>query len=69
MTLKQIIRITTVVGDEDIAADRLIVEGDEYIFFSGDVEVQRVKMADILHETDPETGEDRGGIVTIYSRS
>ena len=69
MTLKQIIRIYTVAGTEDLSADRLIVEGDEYIFFSGDAEVRRVKMADILHETDPETGEDRGGIVTIYSRS
>ena len=69
MTSKQIIRIYTVAGDEDIAADRLIVEGDEYIFFQGEEEVRRVKMADILHETEPETGEDRGGIVTIYSRS
>ncbi len=69
MTLKQIMRISTVAGDEDIAADRLIVEGDEYALFLGDVEVRRVKMADILHETDPETGEDRGGIETIYSRS
>ena len=69
MTLKQIMRISTVAGTEDLSADRLIVEGDEYVLFLGDVEVRRVKMADILHETDPETGEDRGGIVTIYSRS
>ncbi len=69
MTPKQIIRIYTVAGTEDLSADRLIVEEDEYVLFLGDVEVRRVKMADILHETDPETGEDRGGIVTIYSRS
>ena len=69
MTSKQIMRIHTAAGVEEIDADRLIVEGDEYVLFLGDVEVRRVKMADILHETDPETGEDRGGIVTIYSRS
>ena len=69
MTPKQIMRIYTVAGTEDLSADRLIVEEDEYALFLGDVEVRRVKMADILHETDPETGEDRGGIVTIYSRS
>ena len=69
MTPKQIMRIYTVAGTEDLSADRLIVEEDEYALFLGDVEVRRVKMADILHETDPETGEDRGGIMTIYSRS
>jgi hypothetical protein len=69
MTSKQIMRIHTTAGVEEIDADRLIVEGDEYVLFQGDVEVRRVKMTDILHETDPETGEDRGGIVTIYSRS
>jgi hypothetical protein len=69
MTLKQIMRIYTVTGNEDIAADRLIVEGDEYVLYRGEEEVRRVKMADVLHETDPETGDDRGGIVTIYSRS
>ena len=69
MTSKQIMRIHTTAGVEEIDADRLIVQGDEYILFQGEVEVRRVKMADILHETDPETGEDRGGIMTIYSRS
>ena len=69
MTSKQIMRIHTTAGVEEIDADRLIVQGDEYILLQGEVEVRRVKMADILHETDPETGEDRGGIMTIYSRS
>jgi hypothetical protein len=69
MTSKQIMRIHTTAGVEEIDADRLIVQGDEYILFRGEEEVRRVPIADILHETDPETGEDRGGIVTIYSRS
>ena len=69
MTSKQIMRIHTTAGVEEIDADRLIVEGDEYVLFQGDAEVRRVKIADVLHDTDPETGEDRGGIVTIYSRS
>ena len=69
MTSKQIMRIHTAAGVEDIDADRLIVEEDEYVLFQGDAEVRRVKIADVLHDTDPETGEGRGGIVTIYSRS
>ena len=69
MTSKQIMRIHTAAGVEEIDADRLIVERDEYVLFQGDAEVRRVKIADVLHDTDPETGEDRGGIVTIYSRS
>jgi hypothetical protein len=69
MTSKQIMRIHTTAGVEEIDADRLIVEGDEYVLFLGDDEVRRVKIADVLHDTDPETGEDRSGIVTIYSRS
>jgi len=62
-------RIHTTAGVEEIDADRLIVEGDEYVLFQGDAEVRRVPIADILSETDPETGEDAGGIETIYSRS
>ena len=69
MTSKQIMRIHTTAGVEEIDADRLIVEGDEYVLFQGEEEVRRVPIADILSETDPETGEDRGGIETIYSRS
>ena len=69
MTSKQRMRIHTAAGVEEIDADRLIVEGDEYVLFQGEEEVRRVSIADILSETDPETGEDRGGIVTIYSRS
>lgn len=69
MTGKQIMRIHTANGVEEIGADRLIVEGDEYVLFQGEEEVRRVPIADILSETDPETGEERGGIETIYSRS
>ena len=66
---KQIMRIHTTTGVEEIDADRLIVEGDEYVLYRGDEEVRRVLIADILSETDPETGEEAGGIETIYSRS
>ena len=69
MTSKQIMRIHTTGGVEEIDADRLIVEGDEYVLFQGDAEVRRGKIADGLHDTDLDPGEDRGGIVTIYSRS
>jgi hypothetical protein len=69
MTGKQIMRIHTANGVEEIDADRLIVEGDEYVLFQGEEEVRRVPIADIVSETDPETGEEAGGIETIYSRS
>ncbi|MFA5137095.1 MAG: hypothetical protein WC489_06960 [Patescibacteria group bacterium] len=69
MTVKQIMRIHTAAGVEEIDADRLQVQEDEYILFLGEEEVRRVLIADILSETDPETGEDRGGIETVYSRS
>ncbi len=69
MTGKQIMRIHTAAGVEDLDADRLIVQGDEYVLLQGDEEVRRVPIADILTEIDPETGEERGGIETIYSRS
>ena len=69
MTSKQIMRIHTAAGVEEIDADRLIVEGDEYVHYRGEEEVRRVLIADILSGTDPETGEERGGIETIYSRS
>ncbi len=69
MTAKQIMRVHTAAGVEGVDADRLIVQGDEYVLLQGDEEVRRVKIADILTETDPETGEERGGIETIYSRS
>jgi len=69
MTAKQIMRVHTAVGAEEIDADRLLVQGDEYVLFRGEAEVRRVPIADILSETDPETGEEREGIETIYSRS
>ena len=69
MTRKQIMRVHTAAGVEEIDADRLIVEGDEYVLLQGEEEVRRVPIADIVSETDPETGEERGGIETIYSRS
>ena len=69
MTAKQIMRVHTAAGVEEIDADRLLVQNDEYVLFRGEEEVRRVLIADILSETDPETGEERGGIETIYSRS
>ena len=69
MTSKQIMRIHTVAGVEEIDADRLLVQEDEYVLFQGEEEVRRVPIADILSEIDPETGEEAGGIETIYSRS
>ena len=62
-------RIHTANGVEEIDADRLIVEGEEYVLFRGEEEVRRVSIADILSETDPETGEEIGGSETVYSRS
>lgn len=64
MTSKQIMRIHTAAGVEEIDADRLIVEGDEYILFRGEEEVRRVSIADIVSD-----GEGMNGIETIYSRS
>ena len=69
MTGKQIMRVHTAVGAEEIDADRLLVQNDEYVLFRGEEEIRRVPIADILMEIDPETGEERGGIETIYSRS
>ena len=69
MTSKQIMRIHTTAGVEEIDADRLLVQNDEYVLFRGEEEIRRVPIADILSETDPETGEEAGGIVTVYSRS
>lgn len=63
MTTKQIIRIYTTTGVEEIDADWLLVQGDEYILLQGDEEVRRVKIADLV------PGEEHGGIETIYSRS
>jgi len=64
MTGKQIMRIHTANGVEEIDADRLIVQGDEYILFRGEEEVRRVSIADIVSD-----GEGMNGIETIYSRS
>ena len=69
MTGKQIMRIHTANGVEEIDADRLIVQGEEYILFRGEEEVRRVPSADIIWETDPVTGEEAGGSETVYSRS
>ena len=69
MTRKQIMRVHTAAGVEEIDADRLLVQEDEYVLFQGEEEVRRVPIADVLSETDPETGEEAGGIETIYSRS
>jgi hypothetical protein len=63
MTTKQLIRIHTAAGAEDIDADRLQVQGDEYVLLRGDEEIRRVKIADLV------PGEEHGGIETVYSRS
>lgn len=65
MTGKQIMRVHTAGGAEEIDADRLLVQNDEYVFLNGNEEIRRVKIADIEIATDPETG----GIETVYSRS
>ena len=64
MTGKQIMRVHTAAGVEEIDADRLIVEGDEYVLFQGEEEVRRVPIADIVSD-----GGGMNGIETIYSRS
>lgn len=64
MTGKQIMRIHTANGVEEIDADRLIVEGDEYVLFQGEEEIRRVSIADIVSD-----GGGMNGIETIYSRS
>ena len=64
MTSKQIMRIHTTAGVEEIDADRLIVKGDEYVLFQGEEEIRRVSIADIVSD-----GEGMNGIETIYSRS
>ena len=69
MTTTQIIRSYTTTGVDEIDADRLLVQNTEYVLLRGDEEIRRVKIADILSETDPETGEVAGGIETVYSRS
>ena len=63
MTGKQIMRVHTAVGAEEIDADRLLVQGDEYVLLRGDEEVRRVPIADLV------PGEEHGGIETVYSRS
>ena len=63
MTSKQFMRIHTPAGVEEIDADRLIVQGDEYVLFRGEEEVRRGASADIVQS------EELGGIETSYSRS
>lgn len=63
MTRKQVMRVHTASGVEEIDADRLLVENDEYILFRGEDEIRRVPIADLV------PGEEHGGIETIYSRS
>jgi len=48
MTRKQIMRVHTAVGAEEIDADRLLVQNDEYVFLNGNEEIRRVKIADIV---------------------
>lgn len=69
MTGKQIMRVHTAAGVEEIDADRLLVENGEYVLLRGDEEVRRIPIGDVVTGTDPETGEEIGGIATIYSKS
>ena len=63
MTAKQIMRVHTAAGVEEIDADRLLVQNDEYVLFRGEEEVRRVPIADIVQS------EEHGGTETIYSRN
>ena len=63
MTTKQIIRIYTATGVEEIDADRLLVQNAEYVLLRGDEEIRRVKIADSVQS------EEHGGTETIYSRN
>jgi len=63
MTRKQIMRVHTAAGVEEIDADRLLVQEDEYVLFQGR-RSRRVSIADIVSD-----GEGMNGIETIYSRS
>lgn len=69
MTGIQKMRIHTAAGVEEIDADRLIVQADEYVLLRGEIEVRRVPIADLVHEINPESGEQSSGIETVYSRS
>ena len=63
MTTKQLIRIHTAAGAEEIDADRYRIENGEYVLLRGDEEIRRILCADIIRE-----GES-SGIETIFSRS
>jgi len=63
MTGKQIMRVHTAVGAEEIDADRVLVQNAEYVLLRGDEEIRRVKIADIVQS------EEHGGTETIYSRN
>ena len=63
MTTKQLVRIHTASGTEEIDADRLLVQGDEYVLLRGDEEIRRIPCAEIVQE-----GES-SGIETVFSRS
>jgi len=56
-------QVHTAAGVEEIAADRLLVQSDEYILLRGDEEIRRIPCADIVQD-----GES-SGIETIFSRS
>jgi len=68
MTRKQIMRVHTAVGRGDRRRPPPGTERRIRIPQRNE-EIRRVKIADIVIATDPETGEEIGGIETIYSRS
>ncbi len=63
MDIKQLTRISMTSGTEDVDADRVQIEGGEYILSLGNTEVRRVAIADIVQDGE------HSGIETIYSRS
>ena len=63
MTTKQLIRIHTSSGTDEIDADRYRIENDEYVLLRGDEEIRRIPCAEIVQE-----GES-SGIETVFSRS
>lgn len=66
--MRQKFLVNTKSGEKEIVADRYLIEGEEYVFYEGDEEVERIAISDIV-ETVNEDGEAEEGIKTIFSRS
>jgi hypothetical protein len=66
--VKQRMEIHTADGVETVDADRVLIDGTDYVVLNGTMEVTRIPIADVVNEYD-EDGENIGGIRTILSRS